>query len=68
MSIAARQAHPHKTVYGVTVLVDKLRVLSCIVMIFTSISRLLRLVAEELHVAGIAFSLGRYMQQFSPKH
>lgn len=27
---------PHKTVYGVTVLVDKLRMLSCIVMIFTS--------------------------------
>ena len=27
---------PHKTVYGVTVLVDKLRVPSCIVMIFTS--------------------------------
>ena len=30
------QVLPHKTVYGVTVLVDKLRMPSCIVMIFTS--------------------------------
>lgn len=36
MSIRTVQVLPHKTVYGVTVLVDKLRVPSCIVIIFTS--------------------------------